>query len=180
MPFVLVIVAKFGLSKLSFRCSVFNNIDWQGFIKPNLSFWVSEINANLLHNATEIQPDMPLCVHCVADTYWSVHIKCCFHQKKTKSKRPTTRIRRAERQHKGRDQSNTKNVKSKTPRLHSVAKQHKVSDRSVWNPKSNCIQTKSNKIWFRKAKSEERRKEANRAEEDLKRWCHGKKQKTFH
>ena len=37
----------------------------------------------------------------VADTFWSVHIKCCFHQKKTKSKRPTTRIRPAERQHNG-------------------------------------------------------------------------------
>ena len=116
----------------------------------------------------------------VADTFPSVHIKCCFHQKKIKSKRPTTRIRPAERQHKGRDQSSTNNVTSKTPRLHSVAKQHKVSDRSVWNPKTTCIQTKSNKIWFRKAKSKERRKEVNRAEEDLKRWCHGKKQKTFH
>jgi len=65
----------------------------------------------------------------VADTFWSVHIKFCFHQKKIKSKRPTTRIRPAERQHKGRDQSSTKNVTSKTQRLHSVAKQHKVSDR---------------------------------------------------
>jgi len=117
---------------------------------------------------------------CVADTFWSVHIKFCFHQKKAQSKRATTRIRPAERQHKGRDQSNTKNVTSKTPRLHNVAKQHKVSDRSVWNPKTNCIQAKSNKIWFRKAKSEERRKEANRAEEDLKSWCHGKVQKTLH
>ena len=60
MPFVMVIVAKFGLSKLSFGCSVFNNIDWQGFIKPYLSVWVSEINANLLHNAAEIPADMPL------------------------------------------------------------------------------------------------------------------------
>ena len=32
----------------------------------------------------------------VADTLWSVHIKCCFHQKKTKSKRPTTNITSAE------------------------------------------------------------------------------------
>jgi len=100
----------------------------------------------------------------VADTFWSVHIKCCFHQKKTKSKRPTTRIRPAERQHKGCDQSSTKNVTSKTPRLHSVAKEHKVSDRSVWNPKTNCIQIKSNKIWFEKIKSEEQRKEAIKAE----------------
>ena len=116
----------------------------------------------------------------VADTFWSVHIKSYFHQKKTKSKRAMTRIKPAERQHKGRDQSSTKNVTSKTPRLHKVVKQHKVSDRSVWNPKTNCIQTKSNKIWFTKAKSKERGKEANRAEEDLKRWCHGKLQKTFH
>ena len=28
----------------------------------------------------------------VADTFWSVHIKCCFHQKKVKSKRPTTSL----------------------------------------------------------------------------------------
>jgi len=125
-------------------------------------------------------PVAHMCQTGVTDTFWSVHIKCCFHQKKTKSKRPTTRIRPAERQHKGRDQSSTKNVTSKTPRLHNVAKQHKVSDRSVWNPKTNCIQTKSNKIWFRKAKSKERGKEANRAEEDRKRWCHGKLQKTFH
>ena len=41
---------------------------------------------------------------CVADTFWSVHIKFCFHQKKAQSKRPTTRIRPAERQHKGRAQ----------------------------------------------------------------------------
>jgi len=103
----------------------------------------------------------------VADTFWSVHIKCCFHQKKTKSKRPTTRIRHAKPQYKGRGQSNTKNMTNKTSRLHSVAKQHRVSDRSVWNPKTNCIWTKSNKIWFGKPKSEEWRKEANRAEEGL-------------
>jgi len=85
----------------------------------------------------------------VADTFWSVHIKCCFHQKKTKSKRPTTRIRHAKPQNKGRDQSNTKNVTNKTSRLHSVAKQHRVSDTSVWNPKTNCIWTnpKTNCIW---------------------------------
>ena len=82
----------------------------------------------------------------VADTFWSVDIKCCFHQKKTKSKRPTTNIKSAERQRKGRDQSSTKNVTSKTLRLHKVAKQHKASDRSVGNPKTSCIQTKSNKI----------------------------------
>ena len=82
----------------------------------------------------------------VADTFWSVHIKCCLHQKKTNSKRPMTSIRPAERQRKGRDQSSTKNLTSKTPRLHKVAKQHKASDRSVGNPKTNCIQTKSNKI----------------------------------
>ena len=85
-------------------------------------------------------------VTAVADTFWSVHIKCCFHQKKTKFKRPMTSIRPAERQRKGRDQSSTKNVTSKTPRLHKVAKQHKASYRSVGNPKTNCIQTKSNKI----------------------------------
>ena len=28
----------------------------------------------------------------VADTFWSVHIKCCFHQKKIKSKRLTTSL----------------------------------------------------------------------------------------
>ena len=121
-----------------------------------------------------------LCCSGVADTFWSVHIKCCLHQKKTKSKRPMTSIRPAELQRKGRDQSNTKNVTSKTPRLHKVAKQHKASDRSVGNPKTNCIKTKSNKIWFRKTKSEKRGKEANWAEEDPKRWCHGKVQKKPH
>jgi len=115
----------------------------------------------------------------VADTFWSVHIKC-FHQKKIKSKRPTKGTGPAERQHKGREQLSTKNVTSKTSRLHSVIKRHKVSNRSGWNPKINCIQTKSNEIWFRKAKSEERRKETSRTEEDLKRWCHGKVQKTLH
>jgi len=88
-----------------------------------------------------------------------------------------TSIRPAERQHKGRDQSSTKNVTSKTPRLHKVAKQHKASDRSVGNPKTSCIQTKSKKIWFRKTKSEKWRKEANWAKEDPKSWCHGKVQK---
>jgi len=116
----------------------------------------------------------------VADTFWSVHIKCCFHQKKTKSKRPMTSIKLAERQRKGRNQLSTKNVTSKTPRLHKVAKQHKTLDRSVGNPKTNCIQTKSNKIWFRKTKSKKRGKEANWAEEDPKRWCHGKVQKKCH
>ena len=82
----------------------------------------------------------------VADTFWSVHIKCCFHKKKTKSKRPTTNIKSAERQRKGRDQSSTKNVTSKTSRLHKVAKQHKASNRSVGNSKTNCMQTKSDKI----------------------------------
>ena len=38
-----------------------------------------------------------------------------------------------------------------------MAKQHKTSDRSVGNPKTSCIQTKSNKIWFRKTKSEKQR-----------------------
>ena len=88
----------------------------------------------------------------VADTFWSVHVKC-FHQKKIKSKRPTKGTGPAERQHKGREQLSTKNVTSKTSRLHSVIKRHKVSNRSGWNPKINCIQTKSNEIWFRKAKS---------------------------
>jgi len=50
-----------------------------------------------------------------------------------------------------------------------MAKQHKTSDRSVGNPKTSCIQTKSNKILFRKTKSEKRGKEANWAEEDPKR-----------
>jgi len=58
-------------------------------------------------------------------------------------------------------------VINKTSRFHSIAKQHKVSDRSVWNPKTNGIRLKSNKIWFGKTKSEEQRKEANRAEEGL-------------
>ena len=80
----------------------------------------------------------------VADTFWSVHVKCCFHQKKTKSKRPTTNIKSAERQRKGRHQSSTKNVTSKTSRLHKVAKQHKASNRSVGNLKTSCMQTKSN------------------------------------
>jgi len=31
-------------------------------------------------------------IECVADTFWSVHIKCCFHQKKIKSKRLTTSL----------------------------------------------------------------------------------------
>ena len=113
-------------------------------------------------------PARGYCNRSVADTFWSVHIKCCFHQKKTKSKRPTTNIKSAERQRKGRDQSSTKNVTSKTPRLHEVAKQHKASNRSVGNPKTNCVQTKSNKIWFGKTKSEKRGKEANWAEEDPK------------
>jgi len=47
---------------------------------------------------------------------------------------------------KGRDQSNTKNVTNKTSRLHSVAKQHKVSERSVWNPNTRRLWTKSNKV----------------------------------
>jgi len=59
------------------------------------------------------------------------------------------------------DRSSTKNVTSKTPRLHKMAKQHKALNRSVGNPKTNCLQTKSNKIWFRKTKSEKREKEAN-------------------
>ena len=95
----------------------------------------------------------------VADTFWSVHIKCCFRQKKVKSQRPRTNIRPAERQRKGCNQSSTKNVTSKTQRLHKVAKQHKTSDQSGGNPKTNRIQTKSNKIWFRKTKSGKRGKE---------------------
>jgi len=82
----------------------------------------------------------------VADTLWSVYIKCCFHQKKTKSKRPTTRIRHADTQSKGCDQSSTKNVTNKTLRFQSIEKQDKVPDRSVWNLKANCIRIKSNKI----------------------------------
>jgi len=82
----------------------------------------------------------------VADSLWSVHIKCCFYQKKTKSKRPTTRIRHADIQSNGYDQSSTKNVTNKTLRFHSVAKQDKVPDRPVWNLKTNCIRIKSNKI----------------------------------
>jgi len=78
-----------------------------------------------------------------------------------------TRIRHADLQPKGWDQSSTKNVISKTIRFHSVAKQDKVPDRSVWNLKTICIRIKSNKIWFRKAKSEEQGKEANRTEEGL-------------
>jgi len=57
-------------------------------------------------------------------------------------------------------------VTSKTQRSHKVAKQHKASNRSVGNQKTNCVQTKSNKIWFRKTRSEKRGKEANLAEED--------------
>ena len=102
------------------------------------------LQANMLHN------------HSVADTFWSVDIKCCFHQKKTKSRRSTTGTRPAERQHKGREQSSTKNVTSKTSRLHSVAKQHKVSDRSVWNPKTNCIQIKFD-LEKQRAKNEEKK-----------------------
>jgi len=85
----------------------------------------------------------PMCSrHILVCTYGNV----AFTKRKQSPNVPTTGIRPAERQHKGCDQSSTKNVTSKTPRLHSVAKQHKVSDRSVWNPKTNCIQTKSNKI----------------------------------
>jgi len=60
-------------------------------------------------------------------------------------------------------------VTSKTLLFHSVAKQDKAPDRSVWNLKTNCIRIKSNKILFGKTKSEEQRKEANKAEEGLKR-----------
>ena len=104
----------------------------------------------------------------VADTLWSVHIKCCFYQKKAKSKHPATRIRHADTQSKGCDQSSTKNVTNETLRFHSVTKQDKVSDKSVWTLKTNCTRIKSNKIWFEKTKSEEQRKEANRAEESQK------------
>jgi len=96
-------------------------------------------------NATQLAEQLTH-IWSVADTFWSVHIKCCFHQEKARSRCPTTSIESAERQRKGRDQSSTKNVTSKTPRLHKVAKQHKASDRSVGNPKTSCIQTKSNKI----------------------------------
>jgi len=110
-----------------------------------------------------------MCQTGVTDTFWSVHIKCCFHQKKTKSKRPTTRIRPAERQHKGRDQSSTKNVTSKTPRLHNVAKQHKVSDRSVWIQRQTVY--KLNQIKFdlekQRAKNEEKKQtELKKTEKD--------------
>ena len=83
-------------------------------------------------------------------------------------------------QPKGCDQWSTKNVTNGTLRFHSVAKQDKVPNRSVRNLKTDCSRIESNKIWFGKAKSEKQRKEANKAEEGLKEWCHGKVQKTFH
>jgi len=143
--------------------------------------WASPIqNSEFCKSQILLRFVKPVLYTSVADAFWSVHIKRCFHQKKTKSKRPMTSIKLAERQRKGRNQSSTKNVTSKTPRLHKVAKQHKTLDRSVGNPKTNCIQTKSNKIWFRKTKSKKQGKEANWAEEDPKRWCHGKVQKKCH
>ena len=66
--------------------------------------------------------------------------------KESKVQTSNDKLKPVERQRKDRDQSSTKKVTSKTSRLHKVAKQHKTSDRSVGNPKTSCIQTKSNKI----------------------------------
>jgi len=68
---------------------------------------------------------------------WSVHIKCYFYQKKNKVQTSNDKNKRhAELQPKGCDQSSTKNVTSKTLRFHSVAKQDKGPDKSVWTLKT--------------------------------------------
>jgi len=46
----------------------------------------------------------------VADTFWSVHIKCCFQQKKTRLKAETEVI---ERQHKSCEQSKSNEKRDK-------------------------------------------------------------------
>jgi len=113
----------------------------------------------------------------VADTFWSVHIKCCFHQKKVKSKRPTTSLNLLN--------GNAKAVISQARKTWQA--KHHVYTKLPINTKLQTDQSgiqrqtvyKLNQIKFdlekQRAKSEE--KKANWAKEDPKRWRHGKVQK---
>ena len=96
----------------------------------------------------------------VADTFWSVYIKCCFHQKKIKSKRPTTRIRPAERQHKGRAQ---KTWQAKHRFYTALPSNTKFQTDQSGIQRQTVYRLNQIKFDFKKAKSKERRKEANKS-----------------
>ena len=53
----------------------------------------------------------------VADTFWSVHIKCCSHKKKIKTQASNDKPKPDQRQRKDCNQSSTKNVTDKISRF---------------------------------------------------------------